>query len=474
MERVLQGEKKLQEWVNNKNVDLSKAGADWLVMALDPYHDTKLPHLEGWPDVSTASSVVSCIKQTMQISATSGGGAPVAANWDCHIALVPDLQASTCALSSGRRGSKVNWNPASASSLPFGGLMARGVFASGQNVDWFPPSSASASVLGNLELETTYGSGLSRVIGIGFEVHDTTASLYRQGSVVYYRQPEPKKLPDSWIATAADGAVPSGLAVYPFSGVPMRTPPVNAKSALQLSGSREFKAADGAYIVAAFHSNENAPLPVGYTQPIWFGAGSEDVLVPQANDTDNITEIRFPTPAVPQNIGNTKYYGAPSKKLFPFHQCGCIFTGLNAEATLTVNMILVVESFPPPGHPLTVLATPSARFDPRALEIYSKAVSVLPVGVPVRENGLGQWFSDVIKEIEPYVTPMLTALHPAAGAISSAVGRLNNDWRTTLPGPGPSLGTATKPKRKKLANKNAKLAAGNRGKKGKIQGPMRA
>lgn len=466
--RVALGERKLSEWANNKAVNLSKSGAVWLTLALDPYHDDPLPPCSGWPDVSTASSVVSCVKQTMQVSATSGGHSPLTDNWDLHIALVPDMQASelTKALEP-RHGNTISYNGAvDAPTIPFGGLMARGVFQSGAPIVWTAPNTNPAVNLGTLQLPPVYGSGLSRIIGLGFEVHNTTAELSKQGSVVYYRQPEPKRTVDVWTLKDAGNGSTSPVGI--FGGNLMRLPPDSVAEAMQLSGSREFKAKDGAYVVAAFHSNENPPLPVSYTMPIWQQAGDEEQLLPQMTILDNTGPVWFPRSTV-NNQQLTSLQAAQPKKLFPFHQCGCIFSGLSPTSTFTVNMIMYIESFPSVNNPLTVLATPSARYDPVALEIYSKALSRIPTGVPVRENGLGQWFSDVIAEIEPFVTPLMTALHPAAGAISKGIGVANQSYRAAN---GPSMLPAPK-KKKKTKAKNAKLDNGSRGKKGNIQGPMR-
>jgi len=93
--------------------------------------------------------------------------------------------------------------------------------------------------------------------------------------------------------------------------------------------------------------------------------------------------------------------------------------------------MLLHERFPTPSEPdLVVLAAPSAAFDPCALELYSRCMGKLPVGVPQGMNPLGEWFKDVLRKVTHYATPVLRtlgALNPAFGAgadISQAI----NGW----------------------------------------------
>ena len=162
----------------------------------------------------------------------------------------------------------------------------------------------------------------------------------------------------------------------------------------------------------------------------------------------------------------------------PIHQAGVILEGLHPTASITVNWCVIVESFPSVNTPLTVLATPSARFDPMALEIYSRALNRMPVAVPVRENGLGQWFSDLISEIEPFVTPIAAAINPALGMASKSIGVANKFYRDNYmvpslaaPPNGPSMNSSAS-LRKKVKKKNDHLYYGSRGKKGNVMGPM--
>lgn len=472
--QFFKAEKKLESWVTPKT-GLSKAGKDWLVTAMDPFNDEKNREIKGYPDVSIANSVVQCINQSMEISATSGGGPTPTAPWDAHIALMPVLSTQRLMYTTLRRDNCFQYNSAGGGfgSVPFGGLMANGVFTTGSPATWGLPA-GSFSNLGTLSLPTEFQTGLNRVIAIGFEVHNTTAELTKQGAVTYYRQPEPERMNSFWQGVDTS-SIASEVQEYNFTGTPMRFPPNTIAQAMTFPGSLQKLAKDGAYITGVFHSNQNPPQPTGFAQPIYYACSDEDKMVAENSVTDNISSVMMPfygaaVPITRSGITYTKW-SAPPGKIYPFHQCGAIFSGLSPTTTLRLNLKIYVEQFPSIANSsLVVLATPSARYDPMALEIYSKGLSRMPVGVPVRENGLGQWFSDLIAEIEPMVTPMLTMLHPAAGAVSKGVGVANSMYRQSQPQQKVIM---QKPKQKKTKKKNSNLAAGNRGKKGNIQGPLR-
>jgi len=99
----------------------------------------------------------------------------------------------------------------------------------------------------------------------------------------------------------------------------------------------------------------------------------------------------------------------------PWNMTGAFFTGLAPGATFLIRTVFYVERFPSPDENDLVLVTkPSAKFDPLALEIYDHMVHNMPVGVPVADNGLGEWFYEAIKSAASLVLPGITkALTPS-------------------------------------------------------------
>jgi hypothetical protein len=117
-------------------------------------------------------------------------------------------------------------------------------------------------------------------------------------------------------------------------------------------------------------------------------------------------------------------------KLYPIQQVGAFFQGLSEETTLSISMNVFVETFPTVAEPeILVLATPSACYDPVALQIFSNALSVLPVGVPAGFNPFGEWFTDIVSTLSDWLTVPATALNPVLGAGVGVAGKMAKEWR---------------------------------------------
>jgi hypothetical protein len=101
----------------------------------------------------------------------------------------------------------------------------------------------------------------------------------------------------------------------------------------------------------------------------------------------------------------------PNFKSEPVHLVGAFMTGLSQETTLTVTWNVYYETFPSVDErEILVLATPSARYDGKALEVLNYALATLPVGVPASMNPLGEWFwnvVDTIADIAPAIGGMI-------------------------------------------------------------------
>jgi hypothetical protein len=101
---------------------------------------------------------------------------------------------------------------------------------------------------------------------------------------------------------------------------------------------------------------------------------------------------------------------------------GVFFTGLSAQTTLTVNIRCFIEIFPSQvGNPLTPLAQPSAPYDEIALKFVSEILKEMPPGVMLKENGLGDWLSDIAGKVVSFVSPIAGTVGKIAGALSGIV-----------------------------------------------------
>jgi len=452
-------------------IGLTECGRDWLIGAVDPFHDTPL-RIDGYPDVNEASSVVQTVKLSTNIVVPVG----VVGNWDCHIVQFPWLTQSRNLLGTWADTTA----PGGGAFIPptqtiqnggYGSLAYDAVASTSPQTNTFLTTTTTRVVPIQARLRP-YLTGEYRVIGMGFEVINTTSDLNIQGLVTCYRAP----------FTDTDSA--KSVLVHSSSGindtigwldvVSTAQPPINPGAALLLEGSKQWKAKEGCYVVPSLNSSV---LPTGNTactvamrlDP------SDPSFLPLVTDWTLTaptvgTNIQIP-PGTPTNtIG---LYQSPSTQCTKFNFSGAYFEGLSNSTTLTLNATYIIEKFPTElDSDLVVLATPSARYDPQALDLYSEIIRSMPVGVPQRMNGLGDWFAEAVSTASDFIAPVLSAIplpmaQMASKAVSTAGGiakKLGPTKPAQQSGPGSTYNAAgnqsvakVKPvKQKKKKNKNTK------------------
>jgi hypothetical protein len=159
-------------------------GADYVTMMVDPFHDFKLD-VVGLPDSHGGKSVVFDVRK--QVSITKDPTLP-AGKWDCNIAVMPAvLNAPLIAgemLADGLRPRSI-FRDSSATKVIEPGLVQAWQAPSGTGTfDW--------NVVGNhgsnsVTFEEFFrGDAECRIVGGAFEVHNTTESLHKGGSVTCY------------------------------------------------------------------------------------------------------------------------------------------------------------------------------------------------------------------------------------------------------------------------------------------------
>jgi len=387
---------------------LTPSGKDFLIAALDPMHDNQLKELQGWPDVETASSVVRCIKQTQSISGKVGGG-----NWDLSLDLYPFLDNLPSQVYDRTNNTIVK----RATPAPFsiGGLC-------GYRLAPGAPLDITSTPEFQTVLNDVYSKGAGRIVGLGIEVVNTTSALNKQGQVTVWRQSNGSNLAEStYSLTGATGAF-----LGPASVIPIQSPPLSSADAMLIPGSRQWAAEDGCYIVAPFVGQDNPPTLVNYDQPtVMLGTsadGTFNAVGPVPSPYANTAAITYPVPL--------DTWTARPTRVYPLHQCGAYFQGLSEQTTLAITMNVYIETFPTVSEPdILVLATPSAEYDPKALQIFSHALSQLPVGVPAGWNVFGDWFTDIVSTLSDWFVGPATLANPAIGAGVAAAGALAKGWR---------------------------------------------
>jgi len=412
---------------------ITEAGKEWLKCAVDPFHDTPL-NVCGYPDTNEAASIVQVVRVSTNLAVLPN--VTTGANWDCHIYSFPDLSANgflkgltsdpnwaggqfgSCVLSGS--GSASAWGNLSVCIVPSG----QNTFDSGATSFNGPQQPLQAQL-------APYITGSNyRIIGMGYEVINTTSDLNIQGLVTVYRQPAP--VLDSAQTAAfyvnSQGATPPQLQLGYGSVVYDNAPPNNSGSALLLDGSKQWKAKEGVYITNTLNTDN---LVVGVRNQARVSllpptdsqfSGSVNCIVKGMSGGGN-----FNIPAS-SPIATISFLVPESQVPTDFNHSGAYFTGLSYSTTLTLNAIYYIEKFPTQlDTALVVLAKHSCRSDRVARELYSEIMREMPVGVPQRMNGLGDWFADAISSAADFVAPVLGAIPlPMTQALSLGIKSAGN------------------------------------------------
>jgi len=423
---------------------LTSAGKDWLLTSLDPFHDFNHT-LAGYPDADVSQTIVACYQYEKTITKPTSAGV---ANWDCHVFTMPVLSSYT---GTPVYNQAADWSsitdPAPAAQFMLAPININAVAAGAA----FGPQIPNVVGNGNdiLPANGTEDllSGNSRIIAMGFEVHNTTAEIYKQGSVTTYRMPQ---------AIAPNTTVWKNVAKTSYStlsGSRIRAPPVDVASANLLKGTRTWEAKDGVY-ATVFQSSVVNPLRI---------ASTVHTLVDPSADPGVAATVyaNALTPVVPDV--DAKAYTPYVTQTAPFDTTGAFFTGLSNQTSLQLKVRIYVERAPSWNEPnLAVLASPSAAYDVRALELYGSAINFLPPAVMVNENAMGDWWRAVTSVINTIARPLASVvgmvapgLAPVANGIASIVGQIDPSKSVARQATAQNLSrvTVVKQQRPKLAKK---------------------
>jgi len=403
---VQEGERRLAGVA--RKTGMTQEGMDWLIEVLDPMHDKPIPDISGWPDMATGSSIVRCIKQSASIKTPYGS----TENWNCHVVAWPFLHADGF-YTHGHEGNSYNFSGTTPILHYYGGVQA---FASKSNsYNWisdappYPISGALTSVA-SLELNPTYDKGFGRLVGMGLEVIDTTAEIYKQGMLTAYRVTQDDTRPQTFSIAKTDATIVN--AYLPFT--PVRPPPHTEAEALLLPGTQQWEARNGSYSVIAFTGEDNEP-----TLPKFQGITIKSGQTISGLHSNNVSLDTLVTVATPGPI----LYHPRANRVEKMHTSGVILSGLNPNSTYTLRWNVYYESFPDPSEPdLMVLARPPSPYDPVALEFMKRQTLEMPVAVYASMNPGGEWFWDIVEGIESIAPAVGSLFGPEGTAFGAAVG----------------------------------------------------
>jgi hypothetical protein len=381
--------------------NLTKDGREWIKTALDPFHDNSLVP-QGYPDANGAPSATVLYTSSMQLSGTGSG------NWDAGVAIYPFISSVD-----------VTFRGATSDPLPnityrsnsVGDNIKLGSVHVARANEGDPVFIAGISA-GNagynsyaLHAEPLDRKGhVARVVAAGVEVTNTTAEIYKQGTVTTAVIPQWSSL-SSALLTDLD-------AVHaPFGGACMvHLLPGSKDECTQFPNSRQWAASQGCYMTALMNDvyNPAKPASCGFH----FLARSADMSAAANKGIINVLngdDDPFLDGMRPSNLSTSVAY----------------FTGLSQETTLNIVSRFYVEYFPQYDASLLSVASPSPPYDPMALELYSNIIRYLPPAVPVAQNAKGDWWRNIagiVADVAPSLGLVAEAVVPGASRVGSMVG----------------------------------------------------
>jgi hypothetical protein len=377
----------------------------WLMNAIDPCHD-RLTKLTGYPDDNQSASVVQRVKQTFTIKAPTN---PVGSGlYDVMILNTPLMNVQSLYGMVSQPGSNTtivnNVLTYTGGNIfnSWGGLMFIAV-PSGTPFTFaniFTQVVAGTGYVIANGLPVIYSQGASRVVGNAFEACNTTAELTVQGAALVFRQPV-QDFEDAGVFSICNQGGGSATSYAAVSCLPIPSQPVTQAQAMLLPGSRQWKAKDGCYVVSALNSDRLPPQDLNFTLPLVYQNGSDGsgsgFIGPST------TNAGVSIPGTPVN-----FYGSNKNFWTNFDQSGVIFSGNSVTSTYQVTWVVDVERFPSEQQSdLVVIATPSTVYSPTCIEAYSMIIQDMPVGVPFKENGLGDWFMGAVEKVRDVVMPTI-------------------------------------------------------------------
>jgi hypothetical protein len=396
---------------------LSPEGLAWLTVATDPWHDTKIKGVAGLPDTQVGDSLVFQVVQELVIVKPAALGA---GNWKVRIANQPFLQHQDVGPGT-YYGDVVSID----NSLAFG----RELWPVQVNYALDASDFASTVPLGStgIELPQEFTKGTIKLIGMGIEVFNTTAEISKQGTVSYIRMSQPDT--DDF---AGYVSMTTPVNAWSFRNLrPFREPPKNLAEMSNYPGFAQTEAREGYYapvIIKVNANNRNYPITKGL---LTLSEDPEGGAIPvtgiPCHSSQNAPFL------VPGNT--TPFYSSRNNPIFVDTDSNVVmFTGLSDATTLTLRVRFICERFPNDSEKqMLVIATPTAPYDPVAIELYTRAISQMPSGVPFSENPAGEWWLKMINEVASLAAPLLSSIHPLAGAGARLIGNgadsLRKDWR---------------------------------------------
>lgn len=430
----------------------TKAGADWAIQTLDPFHDTELPDCNGAPSGSGLPVVHQCIRQQLTLRKPS---TITTAGWDCHIVNFPFLDPTWFNLGSlleapYNNTSGINdyitpiWIGDTSAKINVGGCTAiSGPVGFNATQPYVSPNTLGIA-WNNISPPNVFTKGQFRVSAQAFEVRSVGPELYRSGTANMWQLPVPD-VANAVTSSVANYTGPANQANQVMNTILMDSWPGTESEAMVIPSTTTGAAIDGCYVVSRMNT----------LYPRIFDAAGHNFIIRaydqtaynnivynsgDPNGTINVVPAYGPSlfkPNITVGGGSASagFTTASSFTLGEFDMCGAQFLGLSDTDVLTITCKWYITRYPSEDQlEILVSQKPAPVYDPVAFLWYSKHASLLPSGVRVRDNALGDWFRSVvgtvggaIRSIAPAAAGVLSMAGPKGKAASALLTALTSE-----------------------------------------------
>lgn len=361
--------------IPDKIPQLSASTSNYVSLVTDPYHDYNL-RATGYPDGQVLFSSIK--RQYGRITISCPFVLATDDTWDFHVFTTPlhYLTDMTGATHSG------NVFTASVTPATLGPIT---VFYK----HYLPNGTITDSKLvamGEVVVSNTpQNSSQNRTVSLGFELHNTTAELYKSGSLTVYRTPV--------IDNNVDGYMTLLATTSPHSTTVIASIPISLDEANMLPNSRTWEASHGAYCIGlpALDNRLSPYLPTN----VCIKGG----ILESAYNMVNVTSSTTPTLVRYASYSPMACAGVISSR----------FKDSNQIFALDYRQVL--EEVPNASAKAKLsYASTAPEVDRAFLKIYKNMFNRIPPGTYVSNNASGDWFRSIIRIVRdtlPHLTPFL-------------------------------------------------------------------
>lgn len=408
--KVARGEAILNRAVNAKKI--SECGLKAVLAATDPFHDKPIEGLRGWPDLETGPSVVRHWKSSSTVKALEDGGAIMVYSWP----ILNDCQINSTSRRNGIIDTIVNTVGQTSTVAP------TAIYNMTQAQAGSDPMPLVGTALTTHAIPNNYfGDGGGRLIGMGIEVHDVTADIYKQGTCTVF------EVPQSTADRENDEVKAQTIGGLAYTQTSVETCVLNRYPStleeIMKYKNKQWDAKEGAYVVIPFTGQENPSTYCEYRSPKVLNSPSN--LLDRPNTVNTSAELLG-------NFASGGVAGEPfvflANAFAPVHSRGIFLSGLNANSTFTITTSFFYETFPVQASPLLPIAAPSCPYDPKAMQLISVIMQEMPVGCRVKDNPLGEWFYDIVETALPVLGTVGSALFPEFAPLIAPASAAGTAW----------------------------------------------